>query len=368
MLLYFLQWLKKHHPEIHLSVLSLFDGGLSEEFEKVSDEYFELSMIKNPRQNLLTRLKKRCYKKLRFNYSSQDLRKDFIDRLSGEDFDLIYANTVVAIPVAHKIRQFNTKAKLVLHVHELESEIKRTIGNFDQYSGDIDFIIAASGMVKDNLIVNHHLESEKISVIYEFSRKLVPEKANEQMKDKTVFHVGGSGKYGHRKGTDLFIQTARYINDNYPGKKIEFTWVGSVQNQEKIQLEMELNKLNLKNRITFVGEVQEPELYFKTFDLFLMTSREDPFPLVCIEAGMLGIPIICFDKATGISEVIRDKGGFIVPYLNIEAMAEKIVFYYNNPDIYKQHSIYNKEQFARFTADEKGADIFKTLKLILMDS
>ena len=346
MLLYLVQWLKENYPEIHFTVLSLYDGDLSRQFTEVSTEYYELSKIVNPKQNFVQRLQKRVIRKLGLKYNQPNAREKFIKNLSQRDFDIIYANTTASLELAHRISLLNQKAKLVLHVHELESEIKRTVGGLSSYMDNIDFIIAASEMVKNNLIENHQVKAKKIKVIYEFTKKITP--LDEPAKDKKVFRVGGSGRFGHRKGTDLFIQVARYLNDNFPNLNIEFTWVGLVQNHEKIQLEMELDKLNLKNRITFVGEVQEPEFYFKTFDLFLMTSREDPFPLVCIEAGMLGIPIICFDKATGISEVIGDKGGFIVPYLNIEAMAEKIVFYYNNPDIYKQHSIYNKEQFARF--------------------
>lgn len=96
-----------------------------------------------------------------------------------------------------------------------------------------------------------------------------------------------------------------------------------------------------------------------------MTSREDPFPLVCIEAGMLGIPINCYENATGISEIIQDKSEFIVPYINIESMAEKIIFYSKNSQILEEHSSFNREEFAKFTAEEKGAEIYELLKVAL---
>lgn len=59
-----------------------------------------------------------------------------------------------------------------------------------------------------------------------------------------------------------------------------------------------------------------------------MTSREDPFPLVSIEVGLLGKPIISFEKAVGTNEILQDAGGFIVPYLSIEDMAQKALLYY----------------------------------------
>lgn len=360
MLLYLLRWLREEHPEIHFTVLSLYDGGLSNQFKEVCHEYYELSKISNSKQNFIQRLPKRMARKLGLNYNYPDAQNDFIENLAQREFDIIYANTTVSLPLAQRMKSLNNRAKLILHVHELESEIKRTICGFDEYLSSIDFMIAASRMVRNNLIENHQVEANKIKVVYEFSKKLKPTDVSRVT--KTVFRVGGSGKFGHRKGTDLFIQIARYLDDNFPNLNIEFTWVGLVPEHEEVNLKLELEKLELSNRINFVGEVEKPESYFENFDVFLMTSREDPFPLVCIEAGMLGVPIICFDKATGISEIIEDKGGFIIPYLNVEEMAGKIDFYLNNPEKREEHSRFNKKEFAKFTVNHKGSEILKVLK------
>ena len=363
MLLYLLQWLRNKHPEIEIITLSLYDGELSGQFNKVSNEYYELSGVTNPKQNPGQRLQKKIFRKLGFKYDQPDARKELITRLSQKDLDLVYCNTTVSLPLAQKIISLNKKARLIVHVHELESEIKRTIGGFDKYLNNIELLIAASGMVKNNLVENHRVPAGKIKVVYEFTRKLMP--SGQDKKKEKVFRVGGSGKFGNRKGSDLFIQVARYLNDNFPELDIKFTWVGFIPKQDKVNLELELRKTGLSNKIEFVGEVDSPESYFDNFDAFLMTSREDPFPLVCIEAGMLGIPIICFDNATGTSEIIKDNGGYIVPYLNIEAMAEKIAFYYNNPGVWEEHSRFNKKEFAKFTADNQGEEIFRLLEEVL---
>jgi glycosyltransferase involved in cell wall biosynthesis len=93
-----------------------------------------------------------------------------------------------------------------------------------------------------------------------------------------------------------------------------------------------------------------------------MTSREDPFPLVCIEVGMLGKPIVCFEKATGTAEIIEKGGGFIVPYLSVEGMAEKIIHYYNNPIEKEQHGEFNKTAFAQFTPEIGCPQLFSIIE------
>lgn len=80
---------------------------------------------------------------------------------------------------------------------------------------------------------------------------------------------------------------------------------------------------------------------------------------------MVGMPIICFDQSTGISEVIQDQGGFIAAYSNTESVAKKIIEYKNNSEIHKRHSLFNQHVFEKYTVAEKAPEIFKLLEEIL---
>jgi len=65
--------------------------------------------------------------------------------------------------------------------------------------------------------------------------------------------------------------------------------------------------------------------YFAAADVFALTSREDPYPLVCLEAAALAKPIICFADAGGMPEFVEEDCGFVVPYLDVEAMADRVI-------------------------------------------
>ena len=65
--------------------------------------------------------------------------------------------------------------------------------------------------------------------------------------------------------------------------------------------------------------------YYNAMDVFLLPSREDTFPLVCLEAALLERPIVCFQNAGGMPEFVEDDCGFAVPYLDTVAAAERIV-------------------------------------------
>jgi len=70
--------------------------------------------------------------------------------------------------------------------------------------------------------------------------------------------------------------------------------------------------------------------YYTLFDIFISVSREDPFPLVCMENAALAKPIICFEGSGGMPGFVQDDAGFVVPYLDVDTMADKIHELYQN--------------------------------------
>jgi glycosyltransferase involved in cell wall biosynthesis len=68
-------------------------------------------------------------------------------------------------------------------------------------------------------------------------------------------------------------------------------------------------------------------------DVFVLTSREDPYPLVCLEAAALEKPIVCFAGAGGMPEFVENDCGFVVPYLDIAAMGDHVVSLLDAPDL-----------------------------------
>ena len=87
----------------------------------------------------------------------------------------------------------------------------------------------------------------------------------------------------------------------------------------------------MENNIKFIGPFKNPYLYYKAFDLFLLTSREDPYPLVCIENMYLNTPVICFERSGGaVSFITNYQFGKAVPYLNTTRMAQIVIDFIKN--------------------------------------
>ncbi|WP_308992662.1 glycosyltransferase [Mariniflexile litorale] len=356
-LLYFIKWLNTHSKNVDCDLLFVHGGVLESDFKKECNEVFYVKKGHKPlkfSELIWIKIKKKL------GLRAKNTTDELFTVLANNHYDLIYANTIISVPFGVQIKNRIPNVKLLLHIHELNTQIKILLPNFNQYKGNIDCFIAASNIVKNNLVNNWNVSEDLIEVIYEFSVV----KQFETPKSKTIFTVGASGLSYWRKGNDIFLQVASHIKNNYPDAKIKFVWVGN-EFRDKPIIDADIIKLGLKQYVHFVGEKEHPYEEFMFFDVFLLSSREDPFPLVCIEIANLEKPIICFEKASGTAEVVSKGGGYVVPYLDIKAMADKVMYYYNNPDKVNDDGRIAKKMFSEFTPDNKCPLIYQKIKDLL---
>jgi glycosyltransferase involved in cell wall biosynthesis len=99
--------------------------------------------------------------------------------------------------------------------------------------------------------------------------------------------IGAISSLVWRKGADIFVQVARIILETAPDTY--FIWVGgSPDSYEYKEMVRDIPLMGLGHHVLFVGGKSDLKGHYESFDVFLLTSREDPFPLVCLEAVILG--------------------------------------------------------------------------------
>jgi glycosyltransferase involved in cell wall biosynthesis len=280
-------------------------------------------------------------------------------RFCGSSPALIFINTLVPGDVAKKLSEL--KVPIVTHVHEMENAIKRWCvkEDLEQLLELTDHFIAASPPVARNLENAHHVRPERITTVYEFI------KCQEKKKDplgrtairrqkhlpQEGFIIFGCGTTDWRKGPDLFIEVADQAK-KLGLKDAYFLWIG-VDTGEVQELEAKVRRLGLEDRA---------RSYFATGDLFLLTSREDPFPLVCLEAADCGLPIVCFDKAGGMPDFVQDDAGYVVPFEDTKAMAEKLIaLCFNREERVRRGAIACLRVRARHDISIGGREIFQII-------
>lgn len=363
--LHILRWLKDH-ANIEITILLKYGGELSAEFQAIAPTYhYNYSFP----QNIL----ERGFKKIRNKLVSAKENKKIPAEIINNTFDLVYLNTVASLDLAPLLKG-HFKCPVIVHIHENEFTIQcyypDSLSDINKKA--IDHFIAVSNSTQDSLLKNSQIPNDKVSLIYECIDidKVRKPNANkkpgirQELSLEKEFIVGGSGLTSWRKGVDLFVQLGVLLNQIRPENNIKLLWIGAVSRDFKQQFLYESKRLGVHNKVIFAGSKTNPEDYFQLFDVFSLTSREDPFPLVVLEAAAQAKPIICFDNAGGIPELIIDGGGVIIPYGDVDAMARSILKLYDNPVITKELGAEAEKMVQQFDRQVIGRQVMEVINQV----
>lgn len=134
--------------------------------------------------------------------------------------------------------------------------------------------------------------------------------------------VGIAGELREHKGQEDFIRaaqlTARVRDD------VEFVIAGEDQSPRKeyrAQLERLSSELGLQTRVHFTGWLEDVAALLPALDIFVSSSRVEPFGLVMVEAMAAGLPVVA--TATGGAREIVEDGvtGKLVPVGDWQALS-----------------------------------------------
>ena len=142
---------------------------------------------------------------------------------------------------------------------------------------------------------------------------------------KDAILIGSCGNAEWRKGNDIFMAVAQQVIKRHVEQPVYFVWVGMHNYNEIYQLQrLDAQKMGLADRIIHVESTPEVFQYLSQYDIFILPSREDPYPLVVLEAALAEKPIVCFAGAGGAPELVEEDAGFVVSYLDVQEMSDCI--------------------------------------------
>ncbi len=155
----------------------------------------------------------------------------------------------------------------------------------------------------------HDLEKQEITEeILAIQRSMRP----KDFADEGIVIIG-AGFVQYRKGVDLFIECASRILLQSPDLPFRFIWIGKGYDPNddvlySVYLADQIRRAGLENHVHFMDEVTSLETVYATADILLLSSRLDPLPNVSIDALASGLPVVCFDKTTGIVDILSEYG------------------------------------------------------------
>ncbi len=230
--------------------------------------------------------------------------------LKERDDDIVYVNSLAASVFVYAAKKLGRRT--IVHVHEkiaeIESLLRCGLAKVEVMVLADAAVLAADDLSRDILAGFGEMPARTvnfgIAVDIEAVGAMAAEKpspalnaAGEPFEKGERLVVGMCGHASPRKGSDIFLATAEAAPD------CDFLWVGGWTPDESIENTAYEDFVEKKPPNLYVaGAVDNPYAHIGQMDLFFLSSREDPNPLVLAEAMVLRRPLLCFSKTTAVAD------------------------------------------------------------------
>tara|TARA_Y100000590_G_scaffold465489_1_gene637936 strand:+ start:2186 stop:3319 length:1134 start_codon:yes stop_codon:yes gene_type:complete len=212
-------------------------------------------------------------------------------------------------------------------------------------------IICVSNGVKQDLCSFVKI-NDKIKVIYNpISKKYNNIKPSLSFKNnlwgkKVKFRILSVGSLKEQKDHKTLIQAFSLLVKEF-NCKLVIVGDGHLKNE----LNSQIDELGLQDRVNLVGYYKDPSMWYKTADLFILSSRWEGFANVIVESLQFGLQVVSTDCLSGPSEILaKGEYGTLVPISNpiklYQSMKKVLEIKYNKKKLIKRSLDFNIDKIS----------------------
>lgn len=139
---------------------------------------------------------------------------------------------------------------------------------------------------------------------------------------KTLLAVG---RLHEQKGFDMLLEAWNNVQRDNEQCTKDWTLRIVGEGEQRKKLEEQIRDLQLSN-VVLAGRVENMVEEYAASSLFVLSSRYEGLPLALIEAMWCGLPCVSFDCPHGPAELLGDDRGWLVPAMDVEKLAQQIIY------------------------------------------
>jgi glycosyltransferase involved in cell wall biosynthesis len=182
------------------------------------------------------------------------------------------------------------------------------------------------------------------------------DKADKGDVSKNIGTIASAGGISYRKGIDQIIMAIQKLPKEYQ------LYIAGKETQESQRLRSLSKKLNVEDRINFLGYISNMDTFICDMDMFVVGSRSEGFPLSLQEIVSYQKPVVCSNLPI-FREIFTPDEVVFFEIDHIDNLAKSIQGCYN-----KREALVNKA-YKKFTGNytsmvmaKKYLDIYREIK------
>ncbi len=294
--------------------------------------------------------------------------KKFFDIMKLEKPDIVHSHLFFATMFAAPLAKLAGVPKVIETAHIREAwrkGIKKAYFIDRFFYRFVDRVIAVSNAIKKYLVTEKRISEYKIDVIRNGVDLSKFKALNTQYpipntKNGRPFTIGVIGRLEPQKGHRYFLEAIKMLGSK--GDNAVFSIIGD--GALRADLEGMSRDFKIENKVKFLGFRKDIREIIAELDLVVLPSLYEGLPLVAIEAGAMGKPMIVTNVDGSPEAVVDNRTGFVVPTKDSAAIGKRIEIFLNNRDLTKEFGK-NARQYIAENFDGKS-QITKTGQLYLI--
>jgi glycosyltransferase involved in cell wall biosynthesis len=141
--------------------------------------------------------------------------------------------------------------------------------------------------------------------------------------------IGTAGRLVELKGIEYLIRAVAALRNDFPALRLEIAGSGP----HRVKLEEEVARTDLAGRVRFLGWIDDIGSVLSRWDVFVLPSLEEGFPVAALDAMAAGLPVVA-TAVGGVPELIEDgKSGWLIPSRDVEALTARLRLLVGNSEL-----------------------------------
>lgn len=244
----------------------------------------------------------------------------FWHALRSQDFSIVHIH--FGGRSVCRLARAATRARIVRHLHGRILE-PRGLAPVSFSARDTDATVAVSHSVASCVV------DGRARVIY--AGVAIPEDnlAPQRHAARSPIVIGAAGRLVELKGFDYLVRAVAAVRREFPDLRVELAGAGPF----RPKLEDAVSRSGLRQHIEFLGWIDDLKPVLAGWDVFVMPSLEEGFPVAALDAMAAGLPVLA-TSVGGVPELIQDgKTGCLVPPGDSDALAAGLRLLLANPEL-----------------------------------